>query len=246
MEEGVMRTESSEPSRARLTTAGVTRIVTVVSTLVLIAGIFFAAAGTLEVGRAWIYYGALLTYLTLATAVIFVRFPDAIETVNARGRFNKDVKSWDKLFGLCYTLLLLVLPAVAGWDVRVGRSFEVPWPLLSLALAVTLLGYAFVHWAMIVNTHAETGVRIQSERHHEVVSSGPYRIVRHPFYISMIVVQLVCPLALGSPSAFIPAVLLAIALVWRTAREDETLRCELEGYEAFTRQTRYRLFPGVW
>jgi protein-S-isoprenylcysteine O-methyltransferase Ste14 len=99
---------------------------------------------------------------------------------------------------------------------------------------------------MIVNKHAETGVRIQSERNHAVISSGPYRIVRHPFYVSAIVSQLIYPVALGSPHAFIPAVAIALLVVWRTAREDETLRRELEGYEAFTKRTPYRLVPGVW
>jgi protein-S-isoprenylcysteine O-methyltransferase Ste14 len=241
-----MTTMSVQPSAARLTKAGVMRMITVVLILVVTAAIFFAAAGTIGVGRAWLYYGGVLAYLVLAMSVIFVFFPDAVETVNARGRFNKDVKTWDKIFGLGYTLLLLLQPGVAGWDVRKARSFELPWPVPVLALAVTIMAYAFVHWAMIVNKHAETGVRIQTERHHEVVSSGPYRIVRHPFYISLIVAQLVYPLAMGSPSAFVLALPFAAGLVWRTAREDETLRRELEGYEAFTRQTRYRLFPGLW
>jgi protein-S-isoprenylcysteine O-methyltransferase Ste14 len=78
------------------------------------------------------------------------------------------------------------------------------------------------------------------------ISSGPYRIVRHPFYISLIVSQLIYPLAVGSPYALIPALLIALLFVWRTAREDETLRLELEGYEAFTKRTRYRLVPGLW
>ncbi len=241
-----MTTVSMQPSTTRVTTAGITRIITVVSTLIVTAAIFFLAAGTVDVGRAWLYYGTVLAYLVLAMAAMLLFFPDAIETVNARGRFNKDVKTWDKVFGLCYTLLLLVQPAVAGWDVRQGRSFDVPWPMLGFALAVTLLGYAFVHWAMIVNRHAETGVRIQGERHHQVISSGPYGIVRHPFYISVIVIQLVYPLAMGSPFVLVPSLLVAALFVWRTAREDETLRRELEGYEAFTRQTRYRLVPGVW
>ncbi len=241
-----MTATSLQPSPVRLTRAGITRMITVVLTLVVTAAIFFGAAGTLAVGRAWLYYGGLLAYLVLAMAAILVVYPAAIETVNARGRFNKDVKTWDKLFGLAYTLLLLVQPAVAGWDVRHARSFHVPRPLLLAALAVTILAYAFVHWAMIVNKHAETGVRVQSERHHEVVSSGPYRIVRHPFYISLIVTQLVYPLAMGSLLAWVPSLIIVALFVWRTAREDETLRRELEGYDAFTKRTRYRLVPGLW
>jgi protein-S-isoprenylcysteine O-methyltransferase Ste14 len=122
----------------------------------------------------------------------------------------------------------------------------VPWAVSVLALAVTILATAFVHWAMIVNQHAETGVRIQDDRHHVVVTAGPYRIVRHPFYVSLIVTALAYPLAVSSLYACLPGLVMAGLFVWRTAREDQTLRRELEGYEAFTERTRYRLLPGVW
>jgi protein-S-isoprenylcysteine O-methyltransferase Ste14 len=234
------------PSGAHLTRAGITRMISVVMTLIVTAAIFFVTAGSINAGRAWLYYGGLLIYLVLAMAAIFVFFPGAVETVNARGKLNRDVKTWDKVVGLTYTALLLIQPAVAGWNVRKLLSPNISWLVSILALAVTIGAYAFVHWAMVVNKHAETGVRIQEDRHHAVVSSGPYRIVRHPFYISLIVTSLVYPLAVGALYAFVPGLAIAVLFVWRTAREDETLRRELDGYEAFTKQTRYRLLPGVW
>jgi protein-S-isoprenylcysteine O-methyltransferase Ste14 len=239
-------TAPQQVSNPRLTTAGVVRLITVVLSLVVTAAIFFAAAGRVDVPRAWLYYGGLGAYLVLATAAIAVRFPQVIVTVNARGKFHKDVKTWDKVFGLAYAAMLLLQPAVAGWDVRMSASDAAQWPIAAPAAAVTIAAHAFVHWAMIVNKHAEIGVRVQAEREHVVVSSGPYRIVRHPFYAALIVVQLVYPLAVGAMSAFIPGVIMVALFVWRTAREDTTLRRELEGYEQFTARTRYRLCPGIW
>lgn len=241
-----MRATASQPPRPRLTRSGVVRIATVLVTLALTAAIFFGAAGTIGAPRAWLYYGSLFAYLIAGTAVIFVRFPAAIETVNARGKLNPDVKRWDKVFGLVYTLLLAVQPAVAGLDTERLRLGTVPEWLAGPATGVTVLAYAFVHWAMIVNTYAETGVRIQTDRHHEVVSTGPYRFVRHPFYVSIILVQLLYPLAVGSWLAYAPGLLIAGLFVWRTAREDATLRRELAGYQDYARRTRYRLVPGVW
>jgi len=229
-----------------LTAAGIGRLLTVVLMLALTATIYFLAAGTLAVPRAWIYYGGLLAYLVVAMALIFVRFPEVAETINERGRRHKGVKTWDKLIALGYTALTFISPAVAGLDVGRWRAYEVPAWLVTPALIVTILAYAFVHWAMVVNKHAETGVRIQTDRDHHVVASGPYRIVRHPFYISLIVVQLVYPLAVGSYVAYAPGLMMAALFVWRTAREDATLRRELAGYEAFTGRTRSRLVPGVW
>ncbi len=239
-------TDAAAPTRPRLTGSGVARMATVVLTLAATAAIYFLAAGTPAVLRAWLYYGGLLAYLLLAMAAAAAVFPQVIETVNARGHLHKDVKTWDKVFGLAYTILLLVEPAVAGWDVRRAATFDAGWPVTALALTATVAAYAFVHWAMVVNPHAETGGRVQGERHHTVISSGPYRLVRHPFYVALIVTQLVYPVAVGSPTAFVPGIAIAALFVWRTGREDRTLRSELEGYEAYTERTRYRLVPGVW
>lgn len=89
-------------------------------------------------------------------------------------------------------------------------------------------------------------VRIQSERGHQVVSSGPYRFVRHPGYAGALWGFLAVPVWLDSAWAFLPALLLMGILVLRTALEDKTLQAELPGYKEFTQKTRYRLLPGIW
>jgi protein-S-isoprenylcysteine O-methyltransferase Ste14 len=101
-------------------------------------------------------------------------------------------------------------------------------------------------WAMAVNPFAETTVRIQTERGHTVVSSGPYRLVRHPMYAGAILMFLGTPLILGSMLALLLAIEVVLLFVGRTALEDRTLRRELLGYEAHAAWTRYRLLPGVW
>ena len=234
------------PSPQRLTGSGVLRLATVLGALILEAALFFAGAGSLDLFRGWLYYGGVLAYLVVALAVMLVFFPGAVEVVNERGKFKQDVKTWDKVFAICYVVLLPVRPLVAGLDVGRFHASEVS-PLFDLpALIATILAYLFVHWAMVVNKFAETGVRIQRDRGQEVVSSGPYRMVRHPFYISIIVTQAVYPLAVGSLYAYLPALAIAGLFVWRTAREDATLHAELPGYAEYAARVRYRLLPGVW
>ena len=89
-------------------------------------------------------------------------------------------------------------------------------------------------------------VRVQLDRGHTVVSTGPYRYVRHPAYAGMLVYGLATPLLLGSLWALVPAVLLDIAVVARTALVDGTLQRELDGYATYAQKVRFRLFPGVW
>jgi protein-S-isoprenylcysteine O-methyltransferase Ste14 len=243
-----MATTATVPAaRPRLTAAGIGRLATVLVSGVLQAAVFFVAAGRIDVHRAWLYYGAVLGYLVVSIVLMLAFFPAVADVVNERGKIKSDVKSWDKVFGIGYTvLLMLVVPVVAGLDAgRFGwTDVSVVWAVPATVL--TLLSYAFVHWAMVVNRYAETGVRIQSDRGHEVVTTGPYRFVRHPFYIGIIIVSLLYPLAIGSLWAFVPEVGICLLFVVRTAAEDRTLQAELPGYAEYTRKTRYRLVPGVW
>lgn len=115
-----------------------------------------------------------------------------------------------------------------------------------IGLTGLVLGYAFSSWAPIENRFFSGTVRIQTERGHHVVSTGPYRFVRHPGYAGGLLGFLFIPLLLDSLWSFIPAVLLGIVMVVRTALEDKTLQEELPGYREYAQKTRYRLFPGVW
>jgi len=98
----------------------------------------------------------------------------------------------------------------------------------------------------VENGYFEQFVRIQEERGHRVVSTGPYRFARHPGYLGAILGALATPLMLGSAWSFIPAGLICLLFVVRTGLEDRTLRRELPGYEEYTRHTRFRLVPLVW
>jgi protein-S-isoprenylcysteine O-methyltransferase Ste14 len=89
-------------------------------------------------------------------------------------------------------------------------------------------------------------VRIQTDRDHRVVSTGPYRWMRHPGYAGSLLAYLATPLFLDSRWAFLPAVLITVVLVIRTNLEDQTLQDELGGYREYAGRVRYRLLPGVW
>lgn len=237
---------SASAGKRRLAKSGIIRIVTISAAMLVQAAVFFIAAGRIDIPRGWIYYGATFVYFLIALPTLFLLFPTVLDLVNERGRFKQDTKTWDKVWGGLYTVMLVVIPGVAGFDVgRLGGP-DVSAALIVPSLVVTILAYVFVHWAMVVNRYAETGVRIQQDRGHEVVSTGPYRCVRHPFYVSIIVTQLAYPLALGSLAAYVPVVVLIALVVWRTAMEDRTLHAELPGYAEYAKRTRHRLLPGVW
>ena len=101
-------------------------------------------------------------------------------------------------------------------------------------------------WVYSVNKFAEPGVRIQTERGHKVIETGPYAIVRHPLYLASLFLIGGIPLTLGSFWALIPVAVGTMVLLVRTALEDRMLHRELDGYKEYASRVRYRLIPGVW
>lgn len=210
----------------------------------LMAVSLFAAAGRLDWKAGWVYMG--MYYLGVAANLVVLVSKNP-ELYAARAQITQeDTKKWDRVFTGLYGPLLLVLMAVIGLDAgRHGWSVVPLW--LQVASAVLfVLGWGFSLWAMVSNKHFETSVRIQEDRGHKTVTSGPYAIVRHPGYAGMILVYAASPTILGSWWGLVPAAVMAAGFFLRTALEDQTLQEELPDYLAYAKKVRYRLLPGVW
>jgi len=161
---------------------------------------------------------------------------------------HEDTKPWDKVLAPLVGMGGALIPLVAGLDMRFGWSaldFGVTTKVIALVLI--LAGFAFGSWALMENRFFSGVVRIQKEREHHVISTGPYTWVRHPGYAGALVTYFATPLLLDSLWTFAPVIFIAIILVIRTSLEDRTLQEELLGYKEFaTQKTKYRLLPGVW
>lgn len=205
--------------------------------------VLFASAGRTDWQRGWTCLGLYFGSVLAAYVVMRIANP---ELIAARGAKHANTKPFDKVFAALYTPVLFVLPLVAGLDaVRFGWSRMGPETLYAGA-ALFILATIPILGAMAVNRYLETTVRIQEERGHQVVSSGPYRLVRHPMYVGLILQYIALPLLLGSKWAFVPAGAAALLFVIRTGLEDRALRGELAGYVQYAETTRYRLVPGIW
>ncbi len=196
----------------------------------------------------WNWMGAWAA-LSLFVLVIFVN-SRLIQARNPgllaeRWKKRRNTKGYDRVITLLFTLTLLCVPSIAGLDVRFGWSSLAPWTAWAGA-ALFLLGDIPILAAALVNPHLETTVRIQSDRGHAVISTGPYRFVRHPMYAGIIVQQIGFAAVLGSAWAYVPVAVTAVILIVRTALEDRTLRAELAGYAEYAGKTPYRLVPFVW
>jgi protein-S-isoprenylcysteine O-methyltransferase Ste14 len=210
--------------------------------LALFAVLLFGAAGRLTWPRGWGYVLAVLLLEVVTLVLLAVRAP---ETLRRRGRSGAGVERFDRGFAVLWLTLGVATPVVAGLDVRFGWS-QLPWSAFFVGLAILVPASLFGDWAMVENEHFEQFVRIQHDRDQRVVTTGPYRAVRHPGYLGAVLGALATPLLLGSAWTFVPAGLVAVLFVVRTGLEDRTLRAGLAGYEEYARRTRFRLVPWVW
>lgn len=238
-----MNEENEDRMDPALKAGIVKRIVQVALMILLQAAMLLLSSGHLTWVWAWIFIGLNLIVILISAPFMFSRNP---ETIAERGQ-EGDMKGWDKivggLWGLIYFILLLL---VAGLDERFGWTGSIPLWIHIAGCFAFLLGGAFFSWAMISNAYFSTVVRIQEDRGHTVCDTGPYRFVRHPGYVGAILQSFALPLMLGSFWSLIPGGIAGVLMVIRTALEDRTLREELDGYRDYTRQTHYRLLPGIW
>jgi protein-S-isoprenylcysteine O-methyltransferase Ste14 len=201
-------------------------------------------AGHWDLPSVWALFGIYAGFLLLAWSAIFRKDPDLLRE---RQQSGPGAKEWDRIWLVIYSVFLSGTLIVAILDVgRFHWSDRVPaWLQVSgfLGFAASLV---FIGWAMAENTFFSEVVRIQHDRAHRVVTTGPYRLVRHPGYLGNAVAWPCSALAIGSWWALLPAGVVIALYVVRTALEDRTLQQELDGYVEYTQQVRYRLVPGVW
>lgn len=195
--------------------------------------------------EAWVYALMAILGFVISRALAARKHPDLLAE---RTRFldHEDTVSWDKMLAPLVGLGGGLIPLVAGLDALFNWSSAFGLPLKMAALLILLAGYALGTYALMENRYFSGTVRIQTERDHKVVSSGPYRWVRHPGYAAALLTYLVTPIFLDATWAFLPVLFLTVVLVLRTALEDRTLQDQLDGYREYTQRVRYWLLPGVW
>ena len=207
--------------------------------VVVFGAIFFLPAGTLDYWQAWAYMGVVLVPMLFVLVYLLRRDPELLARrlqMRERERTQKGVIG----FAMIFMLAAFIMP---GFDRRWGWS-AMPWWVVVAADLVVLLGYAIIF--RVFRENRFTSRTIQVEQGQQVISTGPYAVVRHPMYVGVLVFYLASPIALGSWWAFLPALTFIPILVVRILNEEQVLERDLPGYREYKLKTRYRLLPGIW
>jgi protein-S-isoprenylcysteine O-methyltransferase Ste14 len=210
--------------------------------VVFVAVTLLVPAGRWDWGWAWALVAVYAAWIAATTLLLIRRNPELLAERAAR---HKGDKGWDTILLSIVGLATVAKHILAGLDLRWGGA-QMPLAPHLVGLIVATLGQALVVWATVANAFFSKVVRIQEDRGHAVVRSGPYRYVRHPGYVGTIAFELSTPFLLGSWWALIPGALAALLMIVRTAIEDRTLQTELDGYGDYSTKVRYRLLPGIW
>ena len=195
--------------------------------------------------EAWVMLAVFVLSFILSRALAVRKSPDILKE---RANYNQheNTQPWDKwlsplvAFGSVFILLVAGLDALYHWSAGFPLAVEIA------GLVLIAGGYILGSYAFIENAYFSGTVRIQDERGHRVVSSGPYGWMRHPGYLGSLVASLGMPLLLDSIWAFIPVVIFGAFFIIRTRLEDRFLQENLPGYREYAQKVRYRLLPGIW
>ncbi|HOU45211.1 MAG TPA: isoprenylcysteine carboxylmethyltransferase family protein [Anaerolineaceae bacterium] len=195
--------------------------------------------------EAWVMLAVFVLSFILSRALAVRKSPDILKE---RANYNQheNTQPWDKwlsplvAFGSVFILLVAGLDALYHWSAGFPLAVEIA------GLVLIAGGYILGSYAFIENAYFSGTVRIQDERGHRVVSSGPYGWMRHPGYLGSLVASLGMPLLLDSLWAFIPVVIFGAFFIIRTRLEDRFLQENLPGYREYAQKVRYRLLPGIW
>jgi len=205
----------------------------------LFGAVLFGTAGRLDIPAFWAY----LILFAVATPVMYLAAGPEL----MRERINPPPGGKDQLIRILAMPIMFAHLAIAGLDVgRFHWSDSVPSTLQVFSFFALALCLGIWALAMHENKFFSPVIRIQRERGHHVIDTGPYSIVRHPGYAAFFTIQLWSGLALGSWWSTAPAVPLALLCIRRILLEDRTLHEELPGYKDYAQRVRYRIVPGLW
>jgi protein-S-isoprenylcysteine O-methyltransferase Ste14 len=209
----------------------------------LIIVLILVMAGRTTYWQGWVF-SIYICSRSLIASIIFAKKPDVVKE---RFKPGPGTVWWDKLFWALYGPLSFVIIIIAVLDGgRFQWTVELPMLVYIASYALLILSDFVKSWCMWVNRFFSTTVRIQMDRGHKVIQSGPYRFVRHPGYLSGIFMMISIPLVLGSLWGLIPAAVVAVLLIVRTHLEDTYLKRKLPGYASYTKKVKYRLLPKIW
>jgi protein-S-isoprenylcysteine O-methyltransferase Ste14 len=214
--------------------------------LVAVVGIkglvLFLSAGSFDYWPGWLYLAVFTGCALAITIYLWVRDPELLRR-RVRGGPWAEKETSQRI------IMWLVLPTytaifvVSGLDWRFHWS-EVPVAVVIAAQVLQVVGFA-IELRVLRECHF-TAATVEVVREQRVITTGPYAIVRHPFYSGAMLMMIATPPALGSWWGLLAVVALIAVCFWRMFDEERILSAQLTGYREYCATVRSRLIPGIF
>jgi protein-S-isoprenylcysteine O-methyltransferase Ste14 len=211
--------------------------------LIIIIGLFlFAPAGSFNFWQAWVYSIIFVGSSTAITFYLWNTDPKLLaRRVNTGPGAEKE--KIQKLIQSFNTILFIAFLVIPAFDHRFGWS-HVPFYIVILGDILVILGFFLLFLVFRENAFASAIIEVTADQ--KVVTTGPYSIVRHPLYVSGLIMMLGTPLALGSWWGLLIFIPFTLVIIWRLLNEEKFLSKNLPGYKEYCQKVRYRLIPFLW
>jgi len=165
---------------------------------------------------------------------------------SARGKGKTTSDKGTRYFNfIAITAGIIAAAILNGVQVFVFPGGKTP-AIFFIGIAIMLLGMVLRYWA-VVTLGAYFRTTIETDQDQKVVSSGPYRLIRHPSYCGWLLVCLGYGIAMQNWLSLLVAVLLPLgALVYRIQVEEQVLVSSLGlAYIEYQKKTK-KLIPWIW
>lgn len=211
----------------------------------LMAAVLFWAAGTVGWTAGWVFLMESVV-LSLAIGVWMAAKAPGLLAERLSSPIQRSQKGWDKAFMPALLIFWFAWLATMALDAERWRLSQVPLGVQALGALCLPVSMYLCFLTFRENPFAAAVVKIQRERGHAVITTGPYRLVRHPLYAGALFWLIGTPLLLGSWYGLAATPVIIVALGARAVLEERMLTAELDGYADYAARVRWRLIPGVW
>lgn len=204
--------------------------------------VIFLPAWSLYYWQGWIYFAIFSISILIITAYFLKHDRELIERRLKGGPGGEKEKS-QKIIQTITAVIFISLTLFPGFDHRFLWS-QVP-PYISVAADV-LVALGFYIIFLVFKENSFTSAIIETDKNQKVISTGPYKIIRHPMYGGAFILFLAAPVAMGSSWGVLFSLLLTIMMAVRLLDEEKFLKKNLKGYEEYCRKTPFHLIPFIW
>lgn len=210
-----------------------------ISGLVMVGVLIFLPAGSFMYWKGWLLIGILFVPMFIAGLIMMKKSPELL-----RKRLNvKEEETEQKTVIMLSGIMFLAAFVVAGLNFRFGWIVLPEW--VSYAGAIIFLA-AYALYAEVLRENAYLSRTVEVQQDQKVIDTGLYGVVRHPMYMSTLLLFLAMPLVLGSIISFVITLAYIPIIAKRIGNEEKVLEDGLPGYAEYKNKVKRKVVPFIW